>query len=326
MSGTVVILVNGEVLANGSGIKIPDQRENTRTFARAVAPILTSDLGILVLHGNKPQVGFVLFRSEIAGHALHTIPLDVCGADTQGATGYMLMQEFHNILALTTNKRNVMCLITQTVVDDCESGEDVPKIAVGPRFDRDKAEQYRQLRGWTIAEESGRGYRRTVPSLTAKEVVEIEGINRLINAGDIVIAGGGGGIPVIRDQTGELRGIEAVVETEQVACMLAEELKAKILLMVLEKENHLFLSRFFETDGGHLTINHLDHVVNSGELNSRRVKRHLNAALFFLQRGGEQVILTTLEGISNHNSKGNKIVFGSENPSIRIMCIPNFLS
>lgn len=193
MGDTVVVLVNGEVLANGQGSRIADQRSNAKELAEGLLPLFQSNLKVAIMHGNKPQVGFVLFRSELASHVLHTIPLDVCGADTQGATGYMLSQAVMNVLSNHAIQRRVMCVLTQTLVDTSQPSEGVSVSAIGPWFDRDKAEQYRQTRGWTMIEDPGRGYRRAVPAYPAKEILEIEGVQQLVDDNNIVIAGGGGG-------------------------------------------------------------------------------------------------------------------------------------
>ncbi len=198
MNGTVMVLVNGEVLANGAGSTIAAQRTNAESLADDLMPIVTADNQVVLMHGNKPQVGFVLFRSELASHVLHTIPLDVCGADTQGATGYMLSQAFTNALTRHGSARRVMCVLTQTLVDTNVPADTLPGRAIGPWYDRNKAEQYRQARGWQIIEDPGRGYRRSVPTYAVKEILEIEGIKSLMELGYLVIAGGGGGVPVAR--------------------------------------------------------------------------------------------------------------------------------
>ena len=196
--------------------------------------LFMSDLKVVILHGNKPQVGFVLLRSEIASHILHTIPLDVCGADTQGATGYMLSQSIMNLMREKGVTRNVISIITQTLMKDTPDEREMKTI--GPWYDGVSAETYRQVRGWTMIEEVGRGYRRAVPALPPLEVPEIDGVRQLVETGSVVIATGGGGIQVIRNDQGNLEGIEAVVQTEDVAFILSQQLKAKILLMVIEAD------------------------------------------------------------------------------------------
>lgn len=294
MKKAVVVLVNGEVLANGFDSSIASQRDNARTLAEGLAPILDSNWPLVIMHGNKPQVGFVLQRSELASHALHPIPLDVCGADTQGATGYMLAQALRNVLTERANRRAVMSLITQTVVDDQDPLFHEPTKAIGPYFDRLTAEQYRQTRGWHMLLEQGRGYRRAVPAPTPLEVVEMEAITQLAQSGAVVVAGGGGGIPVVRSAGGALRGVEAVVDTDQVACMVAKSVHAAVMLMLIERNDKFILLRLNTEQDRHLSRDELNALLAAGPIPSNMVEAKLRAAATFLQDGGEQVIITTL--------------------------------
>jgi carbamate kinase len=321
MSGTVVVLVNGEVLANGQGSKISDQRLNAKMLSEGLYPLLTSDLKLAVLHGNKPQVGFVLFRSELASHILHAIPLDVCGADTQGATGYMLSQAFMNVVNKYKVHRPVMCILTQTLVDNSQPEDNVPTKTIGPWFDRDKADQYRQTRGWSIIEEPGRGYRRAVPSFPAKEILEFDSIQQLVQDGGIVIACGGGGIPVVRDENGELIGIEAVIETEQIACLMSRKLKANVLLMVVENDDKFNLAGLSAEKAKILTVEELDHFLANEKITSSSVQNKLRAASQFLHDGGEQVVITTLRGLKDTMTNQAGLRIGTRNPSLNLFQI-----
>lgn len=294
MSKTAVVLVNGEVLANGHGSTIGNQRQNAQQLAQGLAPLLASNIHVAILHGNKPQVGFVLFRSELASHVLHTIPLDVCGADTQGASGYMLSQAIMNALHQQQRDRRVMCVLTQTLVDILPETSSAPLKAIGPWYDREKAEQYRQTRSWVMIEEPGRGYRRAVPALPALEILEIDGIRQLVESGTVVIAGGGGGIPVARNEHGELSGVEAVVETEQVASLMAQQLNASLLVMIIDTDKKFILSGLNVERPSYLSLTTLDDLLVQDTFKSSSVHRQLQAAAHFLHRGGEQVIITTL--------------------------------
>ncbi|HEY3345474.1 MAG TPA: hypothetical protein VGJ97_11135 [Anaerolineaceae bacterium] len=321
MSGTVVVLVNGEVLANGQGSKISDQRLNAKALAENLAPIFASDLKIALLHGNKPQVGFVLFRSELSSHVLHSVPLDVCGADTQGATGYILSQAILNVLKRDGIQRHVMNVMTQTLVDGSQPLESVPVKTIGPWFDRDKAEHYRQVRGWNMVEEPGRGYRRAVPSFPAKEILEIEGIQQLTDLGDIVIAGGGGGVPVVQNSAGDFEGVEAVVDTEQVACLVAQHLKANILLLVIENDTKYILSGLRTETANHMQIEELDQLLAGENIPSTSVLGTLKAASQFLHSGGEQVVITTLRKLPDTLARHNGLRIGSLTPSVDLFKI-----
>jgi carbamate kinase len=318
MSGTVVVLVNGEVLANGEGAKISDQRLNAKSLVENLSPIFTSNLKIVVLHGNKPQVGFVLFRSELSSHVLHSVPLDVCGADTQGATGYILSQAFMNVLKRDGVNRSVVNLMTQTLVDGSLPLESVPVKTIGPWFDRDKADLFRQTRKWNMIEEPGRGYRRAVPSYPAKEVMEIEIIQQLVESGNIVIACGGGGVPVIRNSQGFLEGVETVVDTEQVANLVAQQLKAQILLMVIESDVKFILSGLSTESDNHLGIEELDRILTQENIQSTTVLGKLKAASQFLHNGGEEVVITTLRKLPETLAGTNGLRIGATTLSIKM--------
>jgi carbamate kinase len=261
-------------------------------------------------------VGFVLFRSELSSHVLHSIPLDVCGADTQGATGYILSQAFLNVLSKRTIQRHVICVLTQALVDNNLPAASVPLTAIGPWFDRDKADQYRQTRGWNMIEDPGRGYRRAVPSYPIKEIVEIDSIHRSVEEGDVVIAGGGGGIPVVLDAQGEYCGIEAVVETEQLACLIAEQLKAKILLSIIESDSKFILSGLSTEIRSRISREEVDGILARDVIRSKSVQRILRAASRFLASGGEQVIITTLRKLPETLEKQSGLWIGPQETSV----------
>jgi len=320
MDGTVVVLVSGEALADGHGSTIKDQRLNAKVLAEGLYPILNSETKLAILHGNKPQVGFVLFRSEVASHALHPIPLDVCGADTQGATGYMISQALMNVLEQHQIRRQVMSVFTQTLVET-ENLDQASLMAIGPWFDREKAEQYRQARSWKIVEEPGRGYRRGVPSLRPKKILEMDGIQKLVEAGDIVIAAGGGGIPVMRNPQGNLEGIEVVIETEQVACMLAHQLKSNVLVLIIDRDDKFILSGLITDSMNTLTVEELDQVLIRESIRSNTVRRSLRAAAEFLHSGGEQVMITSLSHLPDYLLSKRGLRIGARQPSIKLFQI-----
>ena len=294
MKKAIVILVNGEVLSDKFSSTIDSQRGKAHELAEYLLPIFKSNLRVAILHGNKPQVGFVLYRSELASHLLHSVPLDVCGADTQGATGYMLVQALHNVLVENQLQRPVMSIVTQTVVDAEDPLFHQPTKAIGPYFDRDKAEQHRQNRGWHMLLEPGRGYQRAVSAPRPLEIVEMEGIKQLVESGVVVIAGGGGGIPVVRAPNGCLQGVEAVVDTDRVSCMMAGQLRAPVLLMIIDRDEKFAMMGLSTEQKTDLPLPQLEAVLSSEPFTSQMVRGKLEAAADFLRGGGEQVIITTL--------------------------------
>jgi carbamate kinase len=318
MSETIVILVDGEVLADTRESTIGEQKGCASLFAEGLKPILRSELNIAILHGNKPQVGYVLFRSELASHMLHPIPLDVCGADTQGATGYMLSQAIMNELRKNETSRHVMSVLAQTVVNsDSEFFQKYDK-SIGPWMDYERAEQRRQLYDWQIVEESGYGFRRAVPSPPPIEILEIEGIKQLINSGTIVITAGGGGIPVIVNNNGFLEGVEAVVDTDQVASILAHELGAKVMLIVIDHDSGFLSSGIGTQNYQPLSQRDLGELLSSDKIQSGFVLRKLSSAIQFLENGGEQVIITTLNKLSSAITKDSGLWIETENPTFEL--------
>ncbi|NLH00008.1 MAG: hypothetical protein GX491_21835 [Chloroflexi bacterium] len=305
MTETTIVLVNGEVLAGMPSPSIDMQKENAIRLAEGLASLLTGPGNLFIMHGNKPQIGSVLYRAEIASSILYPIPLDVCGADTQGATGYMLTQAIKNTISRFNGKRAVVSIMTQTLVDaNPESGHSLQK-AIGPWFDRGKAELYQQTRGWNIVEDPGRGYRRSVPSFRAVEIVEKDVIRELVNRGVVVIAAGGGGIPVVPDNRGELIGIEAVIDTEEVACKMAAELQAQMLLMVVENDHKFILSGLSLESKTVLSLADLEAVITGNHFESTTVSSKLRAADDFLKAGGKRVAITTLRKLKDTLSGSN---------------------
>jgi len=319
MKKAVVILVNGEVLSDKLISTIDDQREKAHLLAESLLPILKSDLQVAILHGNKPQVGYVLYRSELASHVLHSIPLDVCGADTQGATGYMLAQSLHNVLVAEQHPRSVMSVLTQTIVDAEDPLFHKPTKAIGPFFDRDKAEQHRLNRNWEMLLEPGRGYRRAVSAPTPIEIVEMDGIKQLVQSGTIVVAAGGGGIPVIRTSNGRLQGVEAVVDTDRVSCMIAQNLQAPVMIMIIERNDKFALLGLNTELPRHLTIEKLDAIMERETITSQMVKGKLEAAARFLHTGGEQMIITTLRKLPETLGGKAGLHIGLQRPFVELL-------
>ena len=314
MSEAIVILVNGEVLSGSHESTILDQKNSAKKLARGLLPIFDSDLNVALMHGNKPQVGYVLFRSEIASHVLHQVPLDVCGADTQGATGYMISQSITNVLWQNSIGRKVMPITTQTIIDADSSGFHERNRQIGPWLDRERADQRRQVYGWHISEEPGYGYRRVVASPPPVEIVEIEGIKQLVQSGMIVIAAGGGGVPVMVNKDGMLEGVEAVVDTDQVACMLASQINAKILLMVVEDEAKFITSGIKIDEYSSISDQDLKKILHDNMISSDMVKRKLSSAHQHIQQGGGQVIITTLEKLSQTLKKESGLWISGKTP------------
>ncbi len=298
MSSTVMVLVSGEALAGkDESTSIHFQRENAKTLAGQLKPVLTSQHRLIVTYGNQPQVGYLLLRSEIARHVLHPIPLDICGAQAQGATGYILSQAIMNVLVQHKPKRNVLSMITQSFINTEIPGEEIILCGVGPHFDQQKAQQYRQIRDWKIIQEPGSGYRRAVSSYPVKDIIEINGIKCLLDAGYVVVVGGGG-VPVVCGRSGYLKGVETVIETEQYAGLIARKMGVETILAIIENDHKYQLAGITTTTPNYLALRRIDQILEQNTIGSRPVKNILAMSSDFLHQGGQQVVITTLSNVA----------------------------
>ncbi|MBU9846368.1 carbamate kinase [Rahnella ecdela] len=227
-----VVAVGGNALiADEHKNSIPDQYQAVIESVRPVVDMIEAGWDVVLTHGNGPQVGFILRRSELAAGEVAPVPLDYAVGDTQGAIGYMFQKALLNELQTRGISRNVVALVTQTVVSAEDPAFHNPVKPVGAFMDEAIAHQRQQELGWSIAEDAGRGWRRTVPSPLPLDVLERETISALLAQGCIVIACGGGGIPVVRDEHQQLKGVEAVIDKDLASALLAEQLGADLLLI-----------------------------------------------------------------------------------------------
>jgi carbamate kinase len=227
------------VIAIGGNSLIPDADHMTvqdQYLAAAetddhIASLVQDGWEVAISHGNGPQVGFILRRSELASNELHEIPLDYCGADTQGAIGYMLQQNLVNDFRQRGLDVSVATIVTQVEVDADDPAFTNPSKPIGSFMDEAQAMRRRDVEGWDVREDAGRGWRRVVASPHPKRIVEIEVIKQLLDAGVVTIAVGGGGIPVVADEHGDLSGIAAVIDKDLASALLATEVGADLLLI-----------------------------------------------------------------------------------------------
>lgn len=221
---------NALVLTNEHN-SIADQFDNVVATAPHLADMIEDGWQVVVTHGNGPQVGFIMRRSELSVDEVAPVPMDYAVADTQGAIGYMFNKALTNELRRRGLDRPVVTIVTQTLVDPADPAFEHPTKPIGAFMDAESAEAAVASRGWTVAEDAGRGWRRTVASPEPKEIVEVETIAELVRQGCVVVACGGGGIPVTRDADGDLIGLEAVVDKDLASALLAARLGADALVI-----------------------------------------------------------------------------------------------
>ena len=229
-----VIAIGGNSLIKDEAHKsVEDQYIAAKETCVHIADMIEAGYEVIIGHGNGPQVGFILRRSEIAAKAegMHEVPLDVCGADSQGAIGYALQQNLQNELRRRKKPKPVATVVTQVLVDSADPAFKNPTKPIGSFMDQVEAKRREKDLGWNVVEDAGRGWRRVVASPLPKEIVEIDAIKALIAAGVIVISTGGGGIPVIRNTAGDLEGVAAVIDKDFGSSLLANNVGAELFVI-----------------------------------------------------------------------------------------------
>jgi len=230
--GLAVLAIGGNALIRDrSHESIPNQYEMVCALAEDIAGMIEAGWKVVVTHGNGPQVGFILRRSELSIAEVPPVPMDYAGADIQGAVGYMFLKALRNVFKRHRIKREPACVVTQTLVDRNDPAFANPTKPIGSHMDEARAKQLAKKYHWTVREDAGRGWRRVVPSPRPRAILETRIIKTLAAEGFVVIAGGGGGIPVIEDEKGELRGVEAVIDKDLASSLLARSMEADILVL-----------------------------------------------------------------------------------------------
>ncbi len=234
MTKLAVVAIGGNSLIKDEKHKtVEDQYQAAKETCYHIADMIEAGWDVAIGHGNGPQVGFILRRSEIAAkvEGMHEVPLDVCGADSQGAIGYALQQNLQNELRRRGIRKPVATVVTQVAVDRNDPAFKNPTKPIGSFMDEAEAMRRRNEMGWDVVEDAGRGWRRVVASPIPKEVVELPVVKTLLGAGVIVVTVGGGGIPVIRDENGDLKGVAAVIDKDYASSLLAREIKADLFVI-----------------------------------------------------------------------------------------------
>jgi carbamate kinase len=252
---------------------------------------------VAITHGNGPQVGFILLRSELSSNVLHTVPLDSCGADTQGAIGYMIQQCLYNEFKQRRIKKSVASVVTQTLVEKNDPAFQNPTKPIGPFYDKEKAEKYRKERGWDVMEDAGRGWRRVVPSPIPVKIIEQDVIKSLVNKGIIVIAVGGGGIPVI-EQDGRLKGAEAVIDKDYASALLAIGIKADLFLISTAVEKvALNFGKPNQKSLNKITLAEAKKYLEQGHFPAGSMGPKIEAIISYLEQGGKEALITNPENL-----------------------------
>jgi carbamate kinase len=298
----VVAIGGNSLIKDKSHQTVEDQYQAAKETTYHIADMIESGWEVAIGHGNGPQVGFILRRSEIAHkvEGMHEIPLDVCGADSQGAIGYALQQNLQNEFVRRNIKKDVTTVITQVAVDRNDQAFKNPSKPIGSFMDEEDAKRRHKDLGWVVVEDSGRGWRRVVPSPIPQKVVELHSVKTLINSGVVVITVGGGGIPVIEDGPGQYMGTAAVIDKDYASSLLARQIKADLLLISTAVEKvALNFGKPNQQWIDKMTLEEAKAYLAEGTHFAKgSMAPKIQAIIWFLEAGGKQAIITNPENIS----------------------------
>ncbi len=301
---TVFNIPDRIIVAIGGNATHPEDIEGTsreqKTIAAATAqallPLALLDNELVITHGNGPVVGKILMRQALTSDRIAPMPLDICVAHSQGGIAYLLVQAMENALREAGSQRHVACLLTQVEVDEDDPAFDDPSKPIGAFYDKDEAARIGKELGWLMKEDSGRGWRHVVPSPGPKHVCDISLVQVLARRGTVVIAGGGGGIPVIRDSSGVRRGVEAVIDKDLTTAHMGNVLGIGLMIILTAVPKvaiNFGTPEQIELD--HVTMRTLRKLHGEGHFPPGSMGPKIEATLRFLESGGERVIIASLE-------------------------------
>ena len=299
MAKVAIVAIGGNSLIKDKEHRtVPDQFEATREACVHIAGMIEQGWDVVITHGNGPQVGFILLRSELASDVLHTVPLDSCGADTQGAIGYMIQQSLYNEFDKRGIKKRATTVVTQVVVGQDDPAFHNPSKPIGSFYEEEEAKRLGAERGWIVKDDAGRGWRRVVPSPIPLEIVERDAIKVLLDAGFVVIGVGGGGIPVVKEEDGSLRGVEAVIDKDYASGLLAASIQADLLLISTAVDQ---VALNFGQPGQRwldkMTLAEAERYLAEGHFVPGSMEPKIRASIKFLKEGGREALITSPENI-----------------------------
>jgi carbamate kinase len=297
----VIAIGGNSLIADKAHQTVEDQYQAAKQTTYHIADMIEQGWDVAIGHGNGPQVGFILRRSEIAAkvEGMHEVPLDVCGADSQGAIGYALQQNLQNELYQRGIKKKVVTVITQVLVDQKDPAFQKPSKPIGGFMDADEAKRRQQEQGWSVVEDAGRGWRRVVASPLPGEIVELETVETLLERGIITITVGGGGIPVVDPGDGNYRGVAAVIDKDYASSLLAQKIKAELFVISTAVEKVAL--NFGKPDQKWLdkiTLAEAKAYLAEGvHFAKGSMAPKIQAIVWYLENGGTQALITNPENI-----------------------------
>ena len=295
---SLLLAVGGNSLIRaGETGTIAEQRANAQRTAAQIVSLIRAGYRIVLTHGNGPQVGAALLRSERGASQVPGHPLDVCGASTQGEIGYLLQQSLETELQLADLRVPVATVVTQSVVSPDDPSMTHPTKPIGPFYSHADAEERKRLFGWEIVEDAARGYRRVVPSPEPIDIIELEVIRSLVDQGVLVIACGGGGIPVVR-RNGRLEGVEAVIDKDRASAWLASRLGVDLFVISTDTDCvYLDYKKPTQRSLERLAAAELEEYAKAGHFPPGNMGPKIESVLRFLRQGGKEAIITSCENL-----------------------------
>jgi carbamate kinase len=292
--GIAVVAVGGNALIKDKSHQtVQDQFDCAKDTMSHIVDMIEKGWDVVITHGNGPQVGFILRRSEIARNQLHEVPLDYCGADTQGAIGYMFQKALHNEFERRGMNKNAATVVTQTIVSKDDPAFQNPTKPIGSFMDEADAKTRAEKEGWTVVEDAGRGWRRVVPSPKPVEIVEAPVIDALINAGIIVVGVGGGGIPVVEAANGTIKGVDAVIDKDFGSSLLAVNLQADLFVISTAVEK---VALNFNTPDqvwlDKMTVAEAKQYIEEGHFKPGSMLPKVQAIIKYMESGGKRALIT----------------------------------
>lgn len=273
-----------------------EQFENTAKTSKIIVEMIKQRYHIVLTHGNGPQVGDILLAYDISKETLPPMPLDVCVAQTQGMIGYMLQLSLENILNHEKIKKSIVTILTQTIINRKDPRLNKPSKPIGPFYSAMEAVKLRQDHDWVVVDDSGRGFRRVVPSPLPVGFVEESSIKTLYDEDKLVIACGGGGIPVMKDEKGNYVGVEAVVDKDHTSSLLASKIGAEVLLILTDVEKvSINYGKHNQKELDHMDLDMAKKYLEKGHFPPGTMGPKIESTIEFIESGGKRAIITSIE-------------------------------
>jgi carbamate kinase len=311
LSKPIVIALGGNAISKGSGETVEEQFARARTSLTPMVELAKTGYRLAITHGNGPQVGNALLRVELSRDKVIPLPLYLCGSSTQGEIGFTIVNTLNNLFSELNIERPVAAIISQVVVDREDPAFQDPTKFVGRFYEEKEAKELARQMGWVVREDSGRGWRRVVPSPWPLEIIEVGTISSLLESGAIVVCVGGGGIPVYRDDAGKMHGVDAVIDKDRASVVLALALGADVLVILTGVEKVATeYNTLYQKNWDVMSVGSARGFLEKGEFPRGSMGPKIESAIYFIENGGKEVIITSIDRVKEalENDAGTRII------------------